>query len=57
MQIKKTVLGGKEMDVKLIYDPCRNSWNVIVNGEWYFEGDYESANDVYINCLEGDYEN
>lgn len=45
------------MDVKLIYDPCRNSWNVIVNGEWYFEGDYESANDVYINCLEGDYEN
>lgn len=33
-------------DVRLEYSQLRGTWNVFVNGEWYFEGDYEDANNV-----------
>lgn len=35
-------------DVRLIYSDSRDSWNVIVNAEWYYESkDYEKALDVF----------
>lgn len=33
-------------DVQLVYSEIRDTWNVFVNGEWYFEGDYEQASEV-----------
>lgn len=37
-------------DIKLIFHEDRNSWNVFLNGEWYFEcTDYEQAEQVYFN--------
>lgn len=30
-------------DVRLEYSQLRDSWNVFVNGEWYYEGTYEDA--------------
>lgn len=40
------------MDVKLIYSEERNTWNVFIGAEWYWESeDYESAFDVYCNCM------
>lgn len=42
-------------DVNLFYDEYRNTWNVIVNGEWYYEStDYESASDIALNCCAAD---
>lgn len=43
-------------DVRLVYSEERNTWNVFVNGEWYFEGNYEQADNVYMNCLCSDEE-
>ena len=34
-------------DVRMIYSEERGTWNVIVNSEWYFEGDYEQAENVF----------
>lgn len=34
-------------DVHMVYSEERGTWNVIVNGEWYFEGDYEQAENVF----------
>lgn len=33
-------------DVRLEYSQLRDTWNVFVNGEWYFEGNYEQACNV-----------
>ncbi len=33
-------------DVKFFYDEERDSWNVVVDGEWYFEGTYEQAEKI-----------
>lgn len=39
-------------DVRFVYNDLRETWNVYVNGEWYFEStDYEKAEEVYCNCL------
>ena len=38
-------------EVNVEYSKERNSWNVFVNGEWYFEGNYEQANDVANSFL------
>jgi hypothetical protein len=35
------------MDVELVYSEERGTWNVFHNGEWYYEGNYEDANEVY----------
>ena len=34
-------------DVRLEYSESRGTWNVIVNGEWYYEGNYEQAENVF----------
>ena len=35
-------------DVRLVYSDERGTWNVIVNGEWYFEHQsYEVAENVF----------
>lgn len=34
-------------DVRMEYSEERGTWNVIVNGEWYFEGNYEQAERVF----------
>ena len=34
-------------DVRLEYWEYRGTWNVIVNGEWYYEGNYEQAERVF----------
>ena len=35
---------------ELIYSEARGTWNVFVDNEWYFEGDYEQALEIYANC-------
>lgn len=30
-------------DVTMIYNESRDTWNVFVGCEWYFEGNYEQA--------------
>ena len=44
------------MDVRLIYSEERGTYNVFVNGEWYFEGNYEDALRVYQSFLFDDKE-
>ena len=35
-------------DVRLIYSEERGTWNVIVNGEWYYESrDYCQAENIF----------
>lgn len=34
---------------ELIYSEERKTWNLFVNGEWYFEGDYEQCADMMWN--------
>ena len=35
-------------DVHLVYSESRETWNVFVNGEWYYEsGNYEQAENVF----------
>ena len=31
------------MDIRMIWSEERDTWNVFVNGEWYYEGNYEEA--------------
>lgn len=33
-------------DIRIVCSEERGTWNVIVNGEWYFEGTYEQCCDV-----------
>lgn len=35
-------------DVRLEYSESRNTWNVIVNGEWYYEdARYDRAEQIF----------
>lgn len=44
-------------DVRLIYSDLRDSWNVIVNAEWYYESkDYEKALEVFNSFFFDDYD-
>ena len=38
-------------NVNMIYSEERKTWNVFVDNEWYFEGTYEEADRVYMNCI------
>lgn len=38
-------------DVRIVYNEERGTYNVIVNGEWYAEGNYEYCNDVANSFL------
>ena len=43
---------GSMDNVELVFNEDRETWNVFINGEWYFEsGDYEQAENVYFNCM------
>lgn len=37
-------------NIEIVYNEQRNTWNVYVDGEWYFEGNYEQATDL-VNRL------
>ena len=41
-------------DVRMVYSEERNTWNVVVNGEWYFEGNYEQAENVFNSFFVND---
>lgn len=30
-------------DIRMFYDERRGAWELVVNGEWYFEGTYEQV--------------
>lgn len=35
-------------NVQLVYSESRETWNVFVNGEWYYESEnYEQAENVF----------
>ena len=36
------------LNQELIYSEERGTWNLFVNGEWYFEGTYEQCEEVII---------
>lgn len=41
-------------DVTMEFSEARGTWSVFVNGEWYFEGDFERCCDIVnsFNCPE-----
>lgn len=42
-------------DITIEFSETRQTWNVFVNGEWYFESkDYEQALDVYFTFFCGE---
>lgn len=36
-------------DQEVIYSEERGTWNLIVNGEWYYEGTFEECSDMMFN--------
>lgn len=43
----KSIKGVKDMyNVEFFYSEERGAWEVVVDGEWYFEGTYEQAEKV-----------
>ena len=42
-------------EVRLEYNEARGTWNVFVNGEWYFEtNNYEQAEEVWTSFFWND---
>lgn len=37
------------MQQEMFYDEDRGTWNLIVDGEWYAEGNYEYIEKMYDN--------
>ena len=37
------------LEQRLCYSEERNTWNLFVNGEWYFEGNYEQCSEMMMN--------
>ena len=37
------------LNQEIVYSEERGTWNLIVNGEWYFEGTYEQCSDMMFN--------
>lgn len=37
------------MQQTIEYNEERKTWNLFVDGEWYFEGDYETCSDMMFN--------
>lgn len=42
-------------DIKLVYSEERGTWNLFVDGEWYYEGDYDKCIDM-METFYDDYE-
>lgn len=39
-------------DVRLVYNEERETWNVFIGAEWYYESkDYEQADTVYMSLI------
>ena len=38
-------------DVTMEYSEYRGTWNIIADGEWYFEGTYDQCCDVMDNLF------
>lgn len=47
------------LEQEMIYSEDRGTWNLIVNGEWFMEGDYETIMNAMItnadDVMDGDY--
>lgn len=44
------------MEQVLKYNEDRKTWNLYVNGEWYYEGTYEECQEIMINnSIDEDY--
>lgn len=39
-------------DITMVHSEGRGTWNVIVDGEWYFEGTYEQCCEVMDNLFD-----
>ena len=37
------------LDQEVIYSESRGTWNLFVNGEWYYEGIFEECSDMMFN--------
>ena len=37
------------LNQEIVFSDERGTWNLIVNGEWYYEGDYETCSDMMFN--------
>ena len=37
------------MEQHVIYSEERGTWNLFVNGEWYYEGTFEECSDMMFN--------
>lgn len=39
------------MTQELFYNEERDTWNLFVNGEWYYEGTYEQCEEMFFTNL------
>ena len=39
------------MEMDLVFNDYKGTWNLIKDGEWYAEGDYEQMQEYYDNCI------
>jgi len=39
------------MESGIFWSEERETWNVIFDGEWLYEGDYEQCEEIYFNCM------
>ena len=44
----------KEMMTGIFYSEERGTWNLFIDGEWIFEGEYEQCENMYFNSMEYD---
>ena len=50
-------LKGGAMQQELVYSELRQTWNLFVDNEWYFEGSYEQCEEMMFTNACGDEEN
>lgn len=36
----------------IYYSDERGTWNLVINGEWIYEGSYEDCERMYFNSME-----
>lgn len=36
----------------IVYDDQRGTWNLFIDGEWIFEGNYEQCEQMYYDAME-----
>lgn len=39
------------MEMDLVFNDHKGTWNLIKDGEWYAEGSYEQMQEYYDNCI------